>query len=107
MLFQPPPFPVECEADAIVGVGIMTAILIIYFFHVIVLEYSVRKDNLVGVIIMFLMSLNIGMGTLDNVYWVFKPLFNILFILYQTSVFIKYAIEFYNDKKINDKKKKR
>lgn len=98
MIFQqPPPFePTEIEAIAITNIGFMFADIFIFIIFIILMIYFSKKLKYYpSIITVYLFSLVIGFEGLTHVHTHFSPYLELFFILFQTSIFIKIAIDYY------------
>jgi len=97
ILQQPPPFePTVIEAIAITNIGFMIAdILIFVIFIILMIYFSKRLEYYPSIITIYLFSMIIGFEGLAHQHTHFSPYLELFFILFQSSIFIKIAIDYY------------
>lgn len=100
---QPPgsPFPPTIiEAEAIIAVGVMFAHIFIILMLMILMIYYHKKLNMYPtIIIIYLFSIVVGIESFLHQHTPFSPIFEIFALLFQSSLFIQYAIEYYTNEK--------
>jgi len=98
-LFQPP-FP-ETETE-ILEATFTTIHFVILFFLIILLIYCFKViRNILPIITVYAFSLIIAMESLTHSHFPISPMFEIFFMIFQTSIFIVSALDYYNNKKVN------
>ncbi len=97
--FQPPgnPFPPTIiEAEAIINIGLMFGhILILLVITILMIYYSKRTKNYITIIIIYLFSLVISVDSFLHIHTPFSPMFEIFILLFNSSLFIHSAIDYY------------
>jgi len=93
---MPIPFePTDVEAVAITNIGLMFAhFLLLFVLIILMIHYSKRVRYYVIIIVIYLFSLIIGFESLSHPHTPFTPMFEIFFIIFQTSVFIHTALDY-------------
>lgn len=98
-LHQPPgnPFPPTIiEAEAIINIGLMFGhILILLVVMLLMIYYSKRTKKYITIITIYLFSLIIGIESFLHIHTPFSPMFEIFVILFNSSLFIQSAIDYY------------
>lgn len=100
---QPPgnPFPpTEITAEAIIDIGLMFGHILILLVMIVLMIYCYRqkiKDTSV-IIGIYAFSLILGMTSLEHPHTPFSPMFEIFFLIFQTSLFIELAIRKFSER---------
>ena len=99
VILQPPgnPFPPTIiEAEAIINIGLMFGhILILLVITILMIYYSKRTKNYITIIIIYLFSLVISVDSFLHIHTPFSPMFEIFILLFNSSLFIHSAIDYY------------
>jgi len=98
---MPKPPVCECEADAIIlSTWIIVSLLILVFLIglTLFLYYSKKRIEFVPILIVFLFSIIIGIGSF-SIQLPLTPYFQIFFILFQTIFFVLAALNYYTNKR--------
>lgn len=105
LIFQPPfPSNGDPQADAIIGIGYMYALLIIMFVFSIAMVYCYKKvRHPLPIIVIYLNTVWMTFGTMGSPYFPFTPNYQVFILLFNTAFFLLFALEWYNDSK-NSKK---
>jgi len=101
LLAQPPFPPTENEAEAITNIGFMFADFIIIIFLICLMIYlfnriSTNQDFLL-ILITYVFSLLIGIESIGHIHTHFSPEFEILFLLFQTIIFLLSSFKVYSN----------
>jgi len=92
--------PTNIEAVAITNIGLMFAHFILIFVLIILMIYfSKRIKYYTVIIVIYLFSLIIGFESLAHPHIPFTPMFELFFIIFQTSIFIHIALDYIEFKK--------
>ena len=98
-LHQPPgnPFPPTIiEAEAITNIGLMFGhILILLVLMILIIYYSKRTKHYITIIVIYLFSLVISIDSFLHIHTPFSPMFEIFVIIFNSSLFIHSAIDYY------------
>lgn len=91
MLFQ-------TEGESIIEVGVMFASIFILVFLIVLMwyfytKYKANQIKFLIVLVVFLFSIVIGMGSITSLSIPFSPYFQLFFLLIQTIFFILSALE--------------
>lgn len=102
MIYQPP-FPTSTEPQAIIDVSFMFADILLIMFLICLMLYlfnklSSYKDSL-PLIFIYLFSILIGMEALEHFHTHFSPTLEILFIMFQTIIFLLASFKVYSNYK--------
>lgn len=90
----------EFEAIAIIDIGILFAQMVMFFFLIVLMiYYSKRIKQYLTIIVIYLFSIIMIFLSFNNSHTLFTPYFEIFFMLFQTSLFIQVAIEYYTIEK--------
>ena len=101
---QPPPFePPICECEAITNMSYMFADIFLLVFLICLMLYlfnklSSYKDSL-PIIFVYLFSILIGMEVLGHFHTHFSPTLEILFLMFQTIMFLLTSFKVFSNYK--------
>ena len=102
-----PPFePTEIEAVAITNIGLMFAHIFTLVFFMLLMIYTYRKiKDIIPIIVIFMFSLMIGIDCISHTHTLteFSPLFEIFFLVFQSTIFLLSALDYHTSSK-NKKK---
>ncbi len=101
-ILQPPgnPFPPTIiEAEAITNIGLMFAHLFILVFFLLLMLYLFMKIvNFLPILVVYMFSLLVGIDSFTHLHTPFSPLFEIFFLMFQTTIFLLTAFNVYDNK---------
>ena len=101
-ILQPPgnPFPpTVIEAEAITNIGLMFAhLFILVFFLVLILYLFMKIVNFLPILVVYMFSLLVGLDSFTHLHTPFSPLFEIFFLMFQTTIFLLTAFNVYDNK---------
>ena len=101
-ILQPPgnPFPPTIiEAEAITNIGLMFAhLFVLVFFMLLMLYLFMKIVNFLPILVVYTFSLLIGVESFTHLHTPFSPLFELFFLMFQTTIFLLTAFNVYDNK---------
>ncbi len=101
-VLQPPgnPFPPTIiEAEAITNIGLMFAhLFVLVFFMLLMLYLFMKIVNFLPILVVYTFSLLVGIDSLTHLHTPFSPLFELFFLMFQTTIFLLTAFNVYDNK---------
>jgi len=99
MNIQQPPFPPDTEIEVFFEIGQLTFHFITIISLIILMLYCYRAiKDILPIIVIYGFSLIIGMNSIAHGHEPFTPIFEIFFLVFQSTLMIIASVDYYHKK---------